>query len=837
MLFPGRCQDGVREPAHPRGPGVRPRRRAARGGHRAARAGLRAGRRRHRQDPHDHPADRAPRAHRTRRARPGPRGHVHRAGGGGDAHPAARARASPGCRPARSTPPRCASCATSGRGGRRASSGSCWRASCGSSGRPRRGLSAGTDAASLRDLAGEIEWAKASLVTPDDYPAAVARLRRDTPGPAEQVAAVYAGYEALKNRAELLDFDDLLLHTAAALEEHAGVAEEFRDRYRCFVVDEYQDVTPLQQRVLDAWLGERDDLTVVGDANQTIYTFAGATPRYLLDFPRRFPEAVVVRLHARLPLHPAGRGRGQHADRRGARAGSAGTRLQLVGQLPPGPEPRLRRVRRRAGRGRRRRAADRAADRRRHPGREIAVLFRINAQSEVYEQALTEVGVPYQVRGGERFFSRPEVRRAMTAVAGRRRRSTPRWSTPCVPCSAPSGSPPSRPAVPPQRAQWESLLALVELAEELRRGRAGGRPAPVLRRAGRPAPTPRTRPTVQGVTLASLHAAKGLEWDVVFLVGLVDGTLPIQHAEGDDEAIEEERRLLYVGITRARRLLSLSWALSRQPGGPRRRRRSRFLYGLIPDEHPASRVAEPVPRRRQAALPGLRLAAARREAMKLRRCADCPSDVDVELLDRLQGLAGGRGEGTAGPGVRGLHRRHAHRHRRAPPGRQRRAGARSRASARASSTGTATAVLGAGRRGGVLDRRKLPVNRLCGLRRAVPTVIVRRTSPARLCHDHHPEGGAPMITMTSSVARSTAPVCAWSPWCRRTRVRGSSAACVLVVARRLREPTTAQVCPQRSVAIGRRPSHRPKTKAADPTGIRGLFVCPARPLTAGGSRC
>ena len=99
---------------------------------------------------------------------------------------------------------------------------------------------------------------------------------------------------------------------------------------------------------------------------------------------------------------------------------------------------------------------------------------------------------------------------------------------------------------------------------------------------------------MQGVTLASLHAAKGLEWDVVFLVGLADGTLPIQHADGDDEAIEEERRLLYVGITRARRQVLLSWSLSRQPGGARRRRRSRFLYGLIPEHHPASRIAAPV---------------------------------------------------------------------------------------------------------------------------------------------------------------------------------------------------------------------------------------------------
>ena len=227
---------------------------------------------------------------------------------------------------------------------------------------------AGTDAASLRDLAGEIEWAKASLVTPGDYPATVARLRRDIPGPAEQVAAVYAGYEELKNRAELLDFDDLLLHTAAALEEHRGVAEEFRDRYRCFVVDEYQDVTPLQQRVLDAWLGGRDDLTVVGDANQTIYTFAGADPRHLLDFPRRFPEAVVVRLTRDYRSTPQvvstantliGAARGPCRGHAAAARRSASAR---TGPAVPG-------ARRRARRGRGRRARDPAPDRRRHTGR------------------------------------------------------------------------------------------------------------------------------------------------------------------------------------------------------------------------------------------------------------------------------------------------------------------------------------------------------------------------------------------------------------------------------------------------------------------------------------
>lgn len=501
-------------------------------------------------------------------------------------------------------------------------------------------VKAGTDAASLRDLAGEIEWAKAGLVTADGYPAAVARLRRDTPGPAEQVAAVYAGYEALKNQARMLDFDDLLLHTAAALEEHGDVAGEFQDRYRCFVVDEYQDVTALQQRVLDAWLGDRDDLTVVGDANQTIYTFAGATPRYLLDFPRRFPEAVVVRLQrdyrstpqvvaAANTLIGAARGR------------VAGTRLRLIGQLPPGPEPDYTEHEDEPAE-----AAAVATKIKRFvadgvPASEIAVLFRINAQSEAYEQALADVGVPYQVRGGERFFSRPEVRRAMTVL---RTSAAGVEGVPLVDAVrvvlAPVGLTPDPPGGAAQRAQWESLLALVELAEEL----VAVEPGADLRRfnaeldvradAAHP-------PTVQGVTLASLHAAKGLEWDAVFLVGLADGTLPIQHADGDEDAIEEERRLLYVGLTRARRRVMLSWALSRQPGGARRRRRSRFLHGLIPDQHPSSRVADMDIRggARGGTKPRCRICGSPllgADAMKLRRCGDCPSDVDVELLDRLK---------------------------------------------------------------------------------------------------------------------------------------------------------------------------------------------------------
>ncbi|MFT7841168.1 ATP-dependent DNA helicase UvrD2 [Saccharothrix sp. BKS2] len=503
----------------------------------------------------------------------------------------------------------------------------------------RVGLSTETD--SLRDLAGEVEWAKASLIAPDDYPAAAGRANRDTPAPAEQVVRVYRAYEELKNKAQLLDFDDLLLHTAAALEEHGEVAEEFRDRYRCFVVDEYQDVTPLQQRVLDAWLGARDDLTVVGDANQTIYSFAGASPRPLLDFPRRFAHATVVRLERDYRSTPQVVGLANQVIS-WARDRPAGSRLKLIGQRPEGPRPTFtefddesleaaavaRRVKE-------------LLDQEGVAASGIAVLYRVNAQSELYEQALAEVGVPYQVRGGERFFQRAEVRQAMVALRAAAAHE-PSGELPKVVREVLSGigltdEPPAGGAA---REKWESLLALVELAEEMV-GEVDGTDLPRFCAELDLRAEAQHPPTVEGVTLASLHAAKGLEWDAVFLVGLVDGTVPIQHADGDEAAIEEERRLLYVGVTRARVHLWLSWALARASGGRRYRRRSRFLYGLIPEDHPASRLTaaakrEPLQRKPkpQCRVCGSALVDSR--AIKLGRCASCPSDLDEELLTRLR---------------------------------------------------------------------------------------------------------------------------------------------------------------------------------------------------------
>ncbi|GFG51630.1 DNA helicase [Mycolicibacterium agri] len=506
----------------------------------------------------------------------------------------------------------------------------------------RAGLQVSTD--DVRDLAGEIEWAKASLISPEGYAAAVAKAGRDIPLDAEKVAGVYAGYERLKARADgvaLLDFDDLLLHTAAAIENDPAVAQEFRDRYRCFVVDEYQDVTPLQQRVLNAWLGERDDLTVVGDANQTIYSFTGATPQFLLNFSRRYPDAAVVRLERDYRSTPQVVSLANQVIA-AARGRVAGSKLHLVGQRDPGPKPTFSEHTDEV--------AEAAAVAKKiarliesgTPPSEIAVLYRINAQSEVYEEALTEAGIAFQVRGGEGFFSRQEIRQSLVALQRAAERGTDASGAELPELVRQLLEPLGLTAEPPTgtraRERWEALTALADLVND----EVAQRPSLDLRALLaelRHRADARHPPVVQGVTLASLHAAKGLEWDAVFLVGLADGTLPISHALAhgpDSEPVEEERRLLYVGITRARVHLALSWALSRNPGGRQTRRPSRFLNGIAPQSQSDTPNR---PRKPRGPAPRCRVCnniLTTPPAIMLRRCESCPSDIDEQLLADLK---------------------------------------------------------------------------------------------------------------------------------------------------------------------------------------------------------
>ncbi|MFE5626328.1 ATP-dependent DNA helicase UvrD2 [Streptomyces virginiae] len=506
------------------------------------------------------------------------------------------------------------------------------------------------DRGELRDVTGEIEWAKVTQTVPADYPAAALKAGREAPRDMAEIAQIYGTYEQLKRDRGMIDFEDVLLLTVGILQDRHDIAEQIRAQYQHFVVDEYQDVSPLQQRLLDLWLGERDSLCVVGDASQTIYSFTGATPDHLLNFRTRYPQATVVKLvrdYRSTPqvVHLANGLLNQ------ARGRAAEHRLELVSQREAGPDPLYAEYADEPAEaeGVARRIRDLIAAG--VPAGEIAVLFRINAQSEVYEQALADAGVPYQLRGAERFFERQEVQKAILALRGAARSvgndplledvvglgsqvravlSSTGWTT-----APPAGSG----AV---RDQWESVAALLRLAEDFARTRPGATLADLTveldeRRAAQHAPT------VQGVTLASLHAAKGLEWDAVFLVGLTDGMLPITYAKTDDQ-VEEERRLLYVGVTRARLHLTLSWALSRAPGGRPSRRPSRFLNGLRPGSAaPGNRpgtAGERAPRARGRRGPVLCRVCGRTltEAgeLKLMRCEDCPSDMDEGLYERLR---------------------------------------------------------------------------------------------------------------------------------------------------------------------------------------------------------
>ncbi|MFD7338361.1 ATP-dependent DNA helicase UvrD2 [Streptomyces violascens] len=508
----------------------------------------------------------------------------------------------------------------------------------------------------LRDVTGEIEWAKVTQRVPEDYPAAVAESHREPPRDPAEIAQIYRTYEQLKQDRVVIDFEDVLLLLVGILQYRGDIAEKVRAQYQHFVVDEYQDVSPLQQRLLDLWVGDRGNLCVVGDASQTIYSFTGATPDYLLDFRTRHPSATVVKLvrdYRSTPqvVHLANGLLNQATGR------AAEHRLELVSQREKGPEPVYTEY------GDEPTEAEGVA---RHirdlirsgvPAGEIAVLYRINAQSEIYEQALADLDVPYQLRGAERFFERPEVREATTAlrgasVAGRNDSLLDHATDLPSQVRAVLGTK-GWTAVPPKgsgamRDKWESLAALVRLAEDYARAK----PDATLSDLGaelRAREEAQHAPTVQGVTLASLHAAKGLEWDAVFLVGLTEGMLPITYAK-TAEQIEEERRLLYVGVTRARLHLALSWSLSRSPGGRAHRRPSQFLDGLRPGTGSrAARAAAggaggiergPALRKRVRRGPVLCRVCGKTltEAgeMKLMRCEDCPSDMDEALYERLR---------------------------------------------------------------------------------------------------------------------------------------------------------------------------------------------------------
>ena len=412
----------------------------------------------------------------------------------------------------------------------------------------RAGLSSSLRATNrelMRDIASEIEWAKVSQVTPVDYIDQVGRRSQKPRVLPEQMVQIYTAYESIKKQELAIDFEDVLLLCAAMLEQEREVRERVQDQYRYFTIDEYQDISPIQQRLINAWLGTRSDLCVVGDPAQTIYSFAGATPVFLNSFTQRFPEAEVIRLTTGYRSTPEI----TFAANSLLRAGTMGQ--ELVAFNSHGSKPMVTGY------------ADEASEIRGVMGeitdlmstgtapQEIAILARTNAQLKGAEKAMLAANIPYQVRNTERFFERREIRDFLKQV---RQASV-------IPAEGSGWIDELRSLAQPYLTgeAIDGIAALLHLARELESDEnfspktLRGYLREVEDRVQQNNP-----PTMPVVTLATLHAAKGLEWERVFLIGASDGQLPLANSAGD-VALDEERRLFYVGITRAKADLHISY--------------------------------------------------------------------------------------------------------------------------------------------------------------------------------------------------------------------------------------------------------------------------------------
>ncbi|CAB4339520.1 MAG: AAA family ATPase [Actinobacteria bacterium] len=397
----------------------------------------------------------------------------------------------------------------------------------------------------MRDIASEIEWAKVSQVAPSDYVDQVGRRTQKPRVLPEQMVQIYTAYESIKKQELAIDFEDVLLLCSAMLEQEREVRERVQDQYRYFTIDEYQDISPIQQRLINAWLGTRKDICVVGDPAQTIYSFAGATPVFLNSFTQRFPEAQVIRLTTGYRSTP------EITFAANALLRSATMGQELVAFNTHGSKPMVTGY------------SDESAEikgvmaeinellKNGTQPQEIAILARTNAQLKGAEKAMLAQNIPYQVRNTERFFERREIRDFLKQV---RQASV-------IPAEGQGWLDELRSIAQPYLTgeAIDGIAALLHLARELD---ADDNFSPKTLRGYLREVEDRVQqnnpPTMPVVTLATLHAAKGLEWDRVFLIGASEGQLPLTNSAGE-AVVDEERRLFYVGITRAKADLHISY--------------------------------------------------------------------------------------------------------------------------------------------------------------------------------------------------------------------------------------------------------------------------------------
>lgn len=497
------------------------------------------------------------------------------------------------------------------------------------------------DSATVRDVSGDIEWCKSNMIDST----LVSKAKRDFAIDIATFSRVFDAYETHKRDRNVLDFEDILILMGAAISSRPEIQRAVHSAYRWFTVDEYQDVNPLQKNLLDLWVGERDDVCVVGDVSQTIYSFTGAHSKYLAHFTVEYPNATHIELVRCYRCTPEITTMA-NAVIAGGRGGSKAVRLRSM--RPAGVEPQITAYAddNDEAQGVAQQVADLIESG--TPPSHIAILFRINAQSAEIEGALTQLGVPLVLRGTERYFDRPEVKMALTLLRGDAKNSA------LAPASlaehvrdvlSGTGWNPDPPkgsgAV---REKWESLLALMTMAEECDpRWTLSQFIAELDARA-----SVEFAPTAEAVTLASIHSAKGLEWPVVFIMGASEGLLPLSYADTDD-LVEEERRLTYVAVSRAADRLFISWARARTPGGAASRTLSRFfadigLRGEASDKAQLQgsfvrgKSTAAVSKKRKGPRPcrvcGRALVSAGERT--LGRCHGCPVDINEELFENLR---------------------------------------------------------------------------------------------------------------------------------------------------------------------------------------------------------
>ena len=434
------------------------------------------------------------------------------------------------------------------------------------------GLKISLDTAVLRDIAGDIEWRKVQGYSLEEYREHRPARAGGLPGSLslEVMLSIHERYESLKDEQSRIDFEDVLLACVGMLEEETRVRDRIQAQYGVFLVDEYQDVSPIQQRLLEAWLGKREDLVVVGDASQTIYTFAGASSSYLLDFATRYPTASVITLERNYRSSADIVQAANHVI-----AGRPGAVVLRARDSPSTP------IRRHIAASDQREADYIAQSiqnflEQGRSGDDIAILTRFGAQSLLLETALASKGLSTRVHGAKDYFEQPHIQRAVMEIRGAAVAGVEGELATVVDDILHGigfdGTPPDHAGA--ERSKYEDLFALRNLARS-------ADPSTTVMEFSTMLTTRKSAgdsPSVGAITISTVHSAKGREWPVVFMMGLAEGLFPISYAT-TDAAIEEERRLFYVGITRAREELVLSMGERSKETSPLREL-SRFVSGL-----------------------------------------------------------------------------------------------------------------------------------------------------------------------------------------------------------------------------------------------------------------